>query len=50
MEAEVVYRVYSPDRGLFVDFDEKESADKFRDEEYHGPIVIVVDGEEVGHY
>ena len=49
MEAEVVYRVYSPE-GLFVDFSDEKEADKFRDEEYHGPIVIVDDGEEVGHY
>ena len=47
---EIIYRVFTPDKGLHVDFESAEEAETFRDTEYHGPIVIIEDGEEIEHY
>lgn len=47
---EITYRVYTPDKGLFADFVDEKEAIEFRDSEYHGPIVIVEDGEEASHF
>jgi len=47
-----VYRVYTEDKGRFLDFETAEEAEDFAasKEGYHGPIIVIEDGEEAGFY
>ena len=47
---EIVYRVFSEDKSVYADFSSAEEAEKFRSEDYHGPIEVIEKGEVVSSY
>ena len=50
-ETKIIYRVYAEaPASVYAEFESKEEAEAFREEEYHGPIEVLEAGEVVGFF